>query len=120
MICKNCPVLKHFQTKINAAGKYLVLERAGIFMQKEESAAYQHLITIFSDDQARTDGSRGFLECNSSPDKKIPLFFTLYKYIIQYTQSHGVNICSFGVIKLQNPNLHLSSYILPLSQPFNP
>ena len=66
MKCKNCPVLKHFQTKINAAGKYLVLERAGIFMQKEESAAYQraayqHLITIFSDDQVRTEGSRGFL-----------------------------------------------------------
>ena len=62
------------------------------------------------------------LKCNSSPDKKIPLFYIIQTvfYIIQYTQSHGANICSFGVIKLQNPNLHLSSYTPPLSQPFNP
>ena len=62
------------------------------------------------------------LKCNSSPDEKIPLFYIIQTvfYIIQYTQSHGVNMFSFGVIKLQNPNLHLSSYTPPLSQPFNP
>ena len=61
-------------------------------------------------------------KCNSSPDKKILLFYMIQTvfYIIQYTQFHSVNICSFGVIKLQNPNLHLSSYTPPLSQPFNP
>ena len=54
--------------------------------------------------------------------KKIPFFYIIQTvfYIIQYTQSHGVNICSFGAIRLQNPNLHLSSYTPPLSQPFNP
>ena len=62
------------------------------------------------------------LKCNSSPDKKIPLFYIIQAvfYIIQYTQSHGVNICSFGVIKLQNPKLHLSRDTPTLSQPFNP
>ena len=56
-------------------------------------------------------------------DRMISYFFYIIQtvfYIIQYTQSHGVNICSFGVIKLQNPNLHLSNYTPPLSQPFNP
>ena len=62
------------------------------------------------------------LKNNSGLDKKNHTFlhYTNCILYLQYTQSAGVNICSFGVIKLQNPNLHLSSITPPLSQPFNP
>ena len=63
------------------------------------------------------------LKVQFQPDKKKSHFFYIIQtvfYKIQYTQSHGLNKCSFGVIKLQNPNLHLSSYTTLLSQPFNP
>ena len=48
--------------------------------------------------------------------KKNASFFTLYNVKILY----GVNICSFGVVKLQNLNLHLHSYTCMLLQPVNP